>query len=102
MCFFYWVSTLTEYFCLCDFRYATREPALTSTTFHCESGVNKLFSQPSHVFHPNLYPDDDLYYNAERDVFPVAIHCVVEDVVAGESKIFFFFLRITYIYILYV
>lgn len=68
-------------------RYATREPALTSSTFHCESGVNKLFSQPSHVFNPNLYPDDDLYYNAERDVFPVAIHCVVEDGVAGKERI---------------
>lgn len=69
--------------------YATRESALTSGTFYCESGVNKLFSQPSHVFNPNLYPDDDLYYNVERDVFPVAIHCVVEDGVAGKCSVIF-------------
>lgn len=59
--------------------YVPRDPSLTSETYHCKRGVNQIFSQSSHIFNPNLFSDDDLCYNAERDVFPVAIHCVVED-----------------------
>lgn len=62
----------------------SREPSLTSETFHCSSGVNQLFSQTSHVFRPHQFADDDLYYHADRDVLPVVIHCVVEEGTDGS------------------
>lgn len=59
--------------------YVSREPTLTSETFHCSSGVNQMFSQTSHSFQPHLFADDDLYYHTDRDLLPVVIHCVVEE-----------------------
>lgn len=62
--------------------YVPRDSSLTSETYHCKRGVNQTFSQPSHIFNPNLFSDEDLSYNSDRDVFPVAIHCVIEE---GET-----------------
>ncbi|XP_059610999.1 probable E3 ubiquitin-protein ligase MGRN1 isoform X2 [Phlebotomus argentipes] len=59
--------------------FLTRDSALTSETYHFKRGVNQLFSQPSHVFSPSIFSEDDLAYNSERDVIPIAIHCVVEE-----------------------
>uniref|UniRef100_A0A6B2E760 RING-type E3 ubiquitin transferase n=1 Tax=Phlebotomus kandelakii TaxID=1109342 RepID=A0A6B2E760_9DIPT len=59
--------------------FLSRDSALSSETYHFKRGVNQLFSQSSHVFTPSLFPDDDLSYNTERDVVPIAIHCVVEE-----------------------
>lgn len=52
---------------------------LTSETYHFEKGINQFFSQPGHVFNPQLIPEDDLVYNAAKEMYPVAIHCVVEE-----------------------
>lgn len=52
---------------------------LTSETYHYEKGMNQYFSQPSHVFNPQLIPEDDLIYNSTKEQYPVAIHCVVEE-----------------------
>ncbi|KAH8405912.1 hypothetical protein KR222_000644 [Zaprionus bogoriensis] len=51
----------------------------TSGTYHYEKGINQCFSQPTHVFNPQLIPEEDLIYNAAREQYPVAIHCVVEE-----------------------
>lgn len=59
--------------------YSSRDSALTSETYHFKRGVNQLFSQNSHIFNPTLFSEDDLVYTADRDVLPIAIHCVVED-----------------------
>ncbi|XP_062139332.1 E3 ubiquitin-protein ligase MGRN1 [Drosophila sulfurigaster albostrigata] len=53
--------------------------SFTSETYHYDKGINQCFSQPSHVFNPQLIPEDDLVYNAGREQYPVAIHCVVEE-----------------------
>lgn len=53
--------------------------SLTSDTYHYEKGINQCFSQPSHVFNPQLIPEDDLIYNTGREQYPVAIHCVIEE-----------------------
>ncbi|XP_055852761.1 probable E3 ubiquitin-protein ligase MGRN1 isoform X1 [Episyrphus balteatus] len=53
--------------------------SLTSETFHYKKGVNQYFSQPSHIFNPHLFPEDDLTYNATKEKYPVAIHCVAEE-----------------------
>lgn len=74
------VLNIVFFFCYyLIYSYVPRDPSLTSETYHCKRGVNQLFSQSSHIFNPNLFSDDDLCYNSERDVFPVAIHCVVEE-----------------------
>lgn len=59
--------------------YHSRDSALTSETLHFKKGAGQLFSQPMHIFNPSLFPEDDLQYSAEKDVYPVAIHCVVEE-----------------------
>lgn len=79
------------YFCTEDItsngvNYIAKDPSLTSETFHCSRGVNQLFSQNSHIFNPSLYSDDELCYNPERDVYPIVIHCVVEEGVEAETK----------------
>uniref|UniRef100_A0A1L8DSQ0 RING-type E3 ubiquitin transferase n=1 Tax=Nyssomyia neivai TaxID=330878 RepID=A0A1L8DSQ0_9DIPT len=59
--------------------FQSRDSALTSETYHFKRGVNQLFSQSTHVFTPSMFSDEDLTYNSERDVIPIAIHCVVEE-----------------------
>lgn len=59
--------------------YVPRDPSLTSETYHYERGANQLFSQTTHIFNPALFPEEDLGYNAEKDVFPVVIHCAIEE-----------------------
>ncbi|KAJ6638151.1 E3 ubiquitin ligase, partial [Pseudolycoriella hygida] len=79
------------YFCTEDItsngvNYNSKDTSLTSDTFHCNRGVNQLFSQSSHIFNPSLYSDEELCYNAERDVYPIVIHCVVEEGIEAETK----------------
>uniref|UniRef100_A0A0K8TL32 RING-type E3 ubiquitin transferase n=1 Tax=Tabanus bromius TaxID=304241 RepID=A0A0K8TL32_TABBR len=59
--------------------YVPRDPSLTSETYHYKKGVNQYFSQNSHIFNPNLFSEDDLSYNPDKDVFPIAIHCIVDE-----------------------
>ncbi|XP_055373760.1 probable E3 ubiquitin-protein ligase MGRN1 isoform X2 [Condylostylus longicornis] len=59
--------------------YIPRDSSLTSETYRYKKGVNQYFSQPLHMFHPNLYSDEELSYKSDADVFPVAIHCVIEE-----------------------
>ncbi|XP_065363230.1 E3 ubiquitin ligase Rnf157 [Calliphora vicina] len=57
----------------------TPRDGLTSETYHFDKGINQYFSQPSHIFNPQLIPEDDLIYNPGKEQYPVAIHCVVEE-----------------------
>lgn len=59
--------------------YIPRAPSLNSETYHYKKGANQLFSQTSHIFDPTLYTEEDLLYNAEREIIPIAIHCVAEE-----------------------
>lgn len=58
--------------------YVPRDASMTSETFHCKRGVNQLFWKTSHIFNPTLYADD-LAYHADRDVYPIVVHCVVDE-----------------------
>lgn len=42
---------------------------MNSETYHYKKGANQLFSQTSHIFDPTLYTEEDLMYNADREVF---------------------------------
>lgn len=72
------------YFCIEDIgstgvSYIPRDSSLSSETFHFKRGVGQVFSAQAHVFNPALFSEDDLSYSAEKDTFPVVIHCVVEE-----------------------
>ncbi|KYN01036.1 hypothetical protein ALC62_08262 [Cyphomyrmex costatus] len=59
--------------------YIPRDPSMNSETYHYKKGANQLFSQTSHIFDPTLYTEEDLMYNADREIIPIAIHCVAEE-----------------------
>ncbi|KAJ8963540.1 hypothetical protein NQ317_019037 [Molorchus minor] len=59
--------------------YTSRDPSLNSETFRYSKGANQVFSQASHVFNPAKMPDEELLYDVDREVIPVAIHCVVDE-----------------------
>lgn len=50
-------------------RYIPRDSSMNSETYHYKKGANQLFSQTSHIFDPTLYTEEDLMYNADREVF---------------------------------
>ncbi|CAG2163643.1 unnamed protein product [Oppiella nova] len=67
--------------------YTSREPNLSSQTYHFKRGPNQLFSQSSHVFNPSLFSDEELMYRSVDEkgdfdssaLLPVVIHCVAEE-----------------------
>lgn len=59
--------------------YIPRDSTMNSETYHYKKGANQLFSQTSHIFDPTLYTEEDLMYNADREIIPIAIHCVAEE-----------------------
>lgn len=65
--------------------FARRDKSIVSETYNYSVGANQLFCQPSHTFDPSLYNDDDLLYNIDKEIIPVAIHCVAQET-AEESK----------------
>jgi len=76
------------YFCTEDFTangvvYTPRDLSMNSETYHYKRGANQQFSQVSHTFDPSQYLEEELTYNPDRDVIPVAIHCVAEE--GGEE-----------------
>lgn len=91
------VALTIYYFCVEEISttgvtYLPRDPSLTSETYYYPKGANQVFFQPSHIFNPSMYNDDDLLYNSEKDVtmFPVVIHCVVDELEnIGENLIVF-------------
>jgi hypothetical protein len=64
--------------------YVARDTTMTSETFLYEKGASQQFSQPSHTFTPSKYTDDELQYNPEKDIYPIAIHCFIDDGVDGH------------------
>lgn len=65
-------------------RYYPRDSAMTSQTYHHRKGANQQFCQISHVFDPSKYPEEDLVYNADREIIPIAIYCVVDEGQEGQ------------------
>ncbi|KAF7279952.1 hypothetical protein GWI33_006578 [Rhynchophorus ferrugineus] len=59
--------------------YAPLIPSLSSETFHYKRGANQQFCQPTHVFDPSAYSEEELLYDVDRDVIPIVIHCVAEE-----------------------
>lgn len=59
--------------------YHPRDATMNSETYYYKKGANQLFSQSSHVFDPSIYSEEEMLYNMDREVMPIAIHCVAEE-----------------------
>ncbi|CAG9808266.1 unnamed protein product [Chironomus riparius] len=59
--------------------YVTKESELVSDKFQYEKGANQTFSQPSHIFFPNKFQDENLQYDCDKDIYPIVIHCVIDE-----------------------
>ncbi|XP_034946247.1 E3 ubiquitin ligase Rnf157 [Chelonus insularis] len=59
--------------------YIPRDSSMSSETYHYKKGANQQFIQTSHVFDPSLYNEEDLLYNTDKEIIPIAIHCVAEE-----------------------
>lgn len=64
---------------------------MTSQTYHYKKGANQQFCQISHVFDPSKYAEEDLIYNADKEIIPIAIYCVVDEGQDGMNKRYIFF-----------
>ncbi|KAG8506469.1 E3 ubiquitin-protein ligase MGRN1, partial [Galemys pyrenaicus] len=59
--------------------YSPRSPALQSETVHYKRGVSQQFSLPSFKLDFSEWRDDELSFDLDRGVFPVAIQAVVDE-----------------------
>lgn len=57
---------------------------MTSEVYHFKRGSNQQFVQPLHTFDPSLHSTEDLTYMFNKEVIPIAIHCVAHDTSEGE------------------
>ncbi|XP_065201848.1 E3 ubiquitin ligase RNF157 [Planococcus citri] len=66
----------TEEITLNGIKYVCKDEKLTSDVYYYKRGANQQFSQSGHCFDPSSHSDQDLFYNCDKDVIPVAIHCI--------------------------
>lgn len=69
-----------------------RDPQLCSETFHYKKGANQQFCQPTHLFNPAKFSEDELQYDVDREIIPIAIYCVAEEGPEGVSLVLLHFL----------
>lgn len=65
-------------------RFNCRDPSMTSEVYHYKRGSNQQFIQPLHIFDPSIYSTEDLSYIFNKEVIPIAIHCVAHDTSEGK------------------
>lgn len=61
--------------------YIPKDSEQVSETFRFEKGASQVFSQPTHIFYPNKFKDEDLQYDCDKDIYPVVIHCTIDEVI---------------------
>ncbi|KAK7005205.1 E3 ubiquitin-protein ligase MGRN1 [Biomphalaria glabrata] len=59
--------------------YHPRDSSLSSETYHFKRGAGQNFNQPNHFIDPSKFPDEEWQYHFDKDVYPIAIHCMVEE-----------------------
>lgn len=69
-----------------NFSYIPKDSNLTSETFHYKRGANQQFCQMTHVFDPSKFSEDDLLYDVDKEIIPIAIHCVADEGPEGNIK----------------
>ena len=46
--------------CLSHFSFNSKQPSITSDTFHYKRGAGQVFQQSSHVLDPSMFEDEDV------------------------------------------
>ncbi|KAK7111292.1 E3 ubiquitin-protein ligase MGRN1-like isoform X2 [Littorina saxatilis] len=70
--------------------YQSRQASMCSEVFHYKRGVGQVFSQPAHLIEPSKFPEEDWQYSWDKEVYPIVIHCQVEEEEhAGHSHIMY-------------
>jgi hypothetical protein len=41
-----------------------------------KGGPNQVYTNSEHIFHPADYPEQDLQFDFDKDVYPVVIQCI--------------------------
>lgn len=59
---------------------------LASEIFRYEKGASQTFTQPSHIFCPNNHADDDMQYSGDKDIYPIVIHCVIDEILIDSTS----------------
>lgn len=56
-----------------------KDKTLASPTYQYRRGAGQVFSQPDHIFSPELHESDLLSFTPGVDMLPVAVHCVADE-----------------------
>lgn len=69
------------------YRFNSRDSSMTSEVYHYKRGSNQQFVQPLHIFDPSIYSIEDLTYMFNKEIIPIAIHCVAHDTSEGKRSL---------------
>ncbi|KAL4240040.1 hypothetical protein ACF0H5_000835 [Mactra antiquata] len=59
--------------------YQSRDPSLSSETFHYKRGAGHVFQQSSYIIDPSAFSEEELQYCPDKDEMPMVILCTAED-----------------------
>ncbi|XP_064423660.1 E3 ubiquitin ligase RNF157 isoform X3 [Latimeria chalumnae] len=59
--------------------YIPKDNCLQSETVHYKRGVCQQFCLPSHTVDPLEWTEDELYFDIDREVYPMVVHAVVDE-----------------------
>ncbi|XP_027480889.1 E3 ubiquitin ligase RNF157 isoform X5 [Zalophus californianus] len=59
--------------------YIPKDNSLQSETVHYKRGVCQQFCLPSHTVDPSEWPEEELGFDLDREVYPLVVHAVVDE-----------------------
>ncbi|NXA42977.1 RN157 ligase, partial [Eudromia elegans] len=59
--------------------YVPKDNSLQSETVHYKRGVCQQFCMPSHTVDPSEWPEEELGFDLDREVYPMVVHAVVDE-----------------------
>ncbi|CAH0382842.1 unnamed protein product [Bemisia tabaci] len=69
----------TEEYLTSGMAYVPRDPNLSSEPIQFKRGAGQTYVNTQHVFDPSKFSNEELLYSPEKEVIPVAIHCIVDE-----------------------
>lgn len=67
------------------YSYRSKYPKMSSEPIKFKAGANQVYTNSEHVFHPLDFPEQDLQFDFDREMYPVVIQCVALE---GDGKLF--------------
>ncbi|XP_021960253.1 E3 ubiquitin-protein ligase MGRN1 isoform X2 [Folsomia candida] len=56
--------------------YRPKHPKMCSEPIKFKAGSNQVYINSEHVFHPAEFPEQDLLFDSEKELYPVVIQCI--------------------------